>query len=146
MSNLSKGREVVLQLEPRAHSRVTYLDCSWLSDFPNEHEHILCGGLGTVRIENVYSLRTGTEHAAEIRAMQLLAATVRAQPPPALPEDATELREVGEALNDLMMSRMQAAPQGADVGSGDDAKDAESEPGAGGIFMQRCFAEMCEYL
>merc|ERR1711969_29761 len=58
--------------------------------------------------------------------MQLLAATVRAQPPPVASAPADE-QEMAQALSELMATRLQ--PQG----QGDDAKDEEAGAAEGGL-------------
>jgi len=125
--------EVVLQLRCGRDCNLRYFDCSWLSDYPLESEHIICGGLGTALIANVYDLCAGLRFDHHLLAINLFVAAISAKPLPKLDEKA--MVEVAPALGAMMGAQFKRAQQGPD-----DAEDSkEPEP-----FMNAAFAAMCD--
>jgi len=125
--------EVVLQLRCGADCNLKYFDCSWISDYPLESEHILCGGLGTALMANAYDLSNGLRFDHHVLAMDLFIAAISGKPLPNL--DPRSMDKVAAALGEMMGAQFKRTQQGAD--DVDDSK--EPEP-----FMNAAFAAMCD--
>eukprot|EP00484_Ammonia_sp_Unknown_P029515 CAMPEP_0197037226 /NCGR_PEP_ID=MMETSP1384-20130603/14486_1 /TAXON_ID=29189 /ORGANISM="Ammonia sp." /LENGTH=1380 /DNA_ID=CAMNT_0042467497 /DNA_START=42 /DNA_END=4184 /DNA_ORIENTATION=+ len=97
--------EVVFELNCYPNSNLKYFNCSWLSDYPNEYEHIICGGLGCQTMVNVYDFCHSYNYRRYITAMAMLINTVSGKVVASY--DAQEFALIGAALNSLMQSRIQ---------------------------------------
>eukprot|EP01084_Bolivina_argentea_P238879 401363_1 len=116
--------EVVVQLDCyRNGSSLKYFNCSMLSDYPNEHENILCGGLGCVAVTNIYDLCLSSNYEYHVQAMAMLMNAVNGRAIPTA--DKETIQKVGVALNALMQKRFKKK----------DAKEA--------TYVHQMFEEMC---
>jgi len=127
--------EVVLQLRCGRDCNLRYFDCSWLSDYPLESEHIICGGLGTALIANVYDLCAGLRFDHHLLAINLFVAAISAKPLPNVHPDAAG--QVALALSSMMKAHL--SQQAAD----DPDADSKEDDDEGNSFIDDTFSAIC---
>jgi len=129
--------EVVLQLKCAPNSNLRYFDCSWISEYPLEGEHIACGGLGTATICNIYDLCAGIRYDYHVVAMKLFMAVISGGMIPKVSD--TDLDLVAQAISSMMNDQTMKV-QRQQGGGGDDVDDSKSDDSA---FINDTFGAMC---
>eukprot|EP01084_Bolivina_argentea_P118385 210067_1 len=97
--------EIIFELKCNQQSNLKYFNCSFLSDFPNEHEYIICGGLGTAKITNIYDLCLSQNYIYYIKAIEILFNIMNNQKPNDDKYDNNTMQKIGKCLNSLMQIR-----------------------------------------
>eukprot|EP01084_Bolivina_argentea_P215261 365455_1 len=101
--NDSKANEIILELNSSNSSNLKYFDCSILSDYPHEFEHIVCGGMGTLQIVNIYDLYISSSYNYYIQAIKILIAAIENRVKEVTCFDnENEMKNVEMALNELI--------------------------------------------
>ena len=77
--NNFNDNEIIYQLNCYQNSNLRYFNCSLLSDFPNEYEHIICGGLGCQTITNIYDLNQCINYQYYILAISMFIDTIQSK-------------------------------------------------------------------
>merc|ERR1712228_824126 len=130
--------EVVLELIGSSNSNLRYFNCSFLSDFPNEHEYLICGGLGCQTIANVYDFCAAQNYFYYIKGIEMLMNTM--QNKKIQNYDDESIQKIAVALNALMQKRI-AIVRGDKVKDEDDEKEENDD-----AYSHNMFAAMCESL
>eukprot|EP01083_Nonionella_stella_P262782 893237_1 len=58
-------------------NRCAFLDCHWLSDYPEEQERFFIGGYGYFYFENIYNIHDNHDYILYIQAIRMLSETVQ---------------------------------------------------------------------
>jgi len=137
MNNFNEN-EVVLQLKHSPNSNLKYFDCSWISEYPLESEHIVCGGLGTATICNIYDLCAGMRFDYHVMAMDLFMAAISRLPIRDI--DDQSMNMIAAALSSMMQAQFQQTQRAMNEDEEDDSK-SEGEP-----FIDASFGAMCNVI
>ena len=102
--NNFNDNEIIYQLNCYENSNLRYFNCSWLSDYPNEYEHIICGGLGCQTISNIYDLNQCSNYEYYILAISMLINTIKSKQVSSNYDEKT-IQNIAAALNRMMQNR-----------------------------------------
>jgi len=124
----------VLQLKCTPNSNLKYFDCSWFSEYPLEGEHIVCGGLGTATICNIYDLCAGMRYDDNVMAMKSFKAAISKKAIPKLDEES--MYRVASVLSE-MMTHQYKRNHGKNGSKEEESKSDDAS------FINTSFAAMC---